>query len=578
MKTSNTSIMGTSNGRSSAWLTLVRLLRIGWPFWRDCKRVAWGHLFFMIALLLANGRLLVFINETAGSFMTAVEKRSLTEFDHYLIIYAAALALAVPIQVGYAYLRTRLALRWRYKMASNLIKRYHANRAYYYLIRDANIDNPDQRISQDPDTFCNSSIGLGISALESIITISLFSGLLWSISDTLTYTVIGYAVVGSILAISIGHSLAPLAFRQSATEASLRFVLANTRRDANSVALYRTENLQAKQATEGLQKVISTLTEIMQVNRNLQSFTVGYNLLVPLIPAAICAPLYFHHEMEFGVITQATMAITAVFNAATILIHQFNGISSFTANINRLGSFIEALEMCEKMHQESGSQVEVKAGNNIIFDDVTLLAPDSTRPLITELSLRINPGTGLLICGNGGLVKAGIVNAITGLELSGSGKMECPMPSEIMYLSTNPQLPDSSLHEILSADLSNPPSNVRMVKTLQLVKLTDLAARCGSMEKVQNWKSFISNGEQQRLALARLLLANPRYAIIDDATSVLGEHGEQRLYAVLRSLDCTIITVSNNPLVAEFHDQVLEVNFDGSWTLRNREDAVKQAG
>ena len=196
MKTSNTSIMGTSNGRSSAWLTLVRLLRIGWPFWRDCKRVAWGHLFFMIALLLANGRLLVFINETAGSFMTAVEKRSLTEFDHYLIIYAAALALAVPIQVGYAYLRTRLALRWRYKMASNLIKRYHANRAYYYLIRDANIDNPDQRISQDPDTFCNSSIGLGISALESIITISLFSGLLWSISDTLTYTVIGYAVVG----------------------------------------------------------------------------------------------------------------------------------------------------------------------------------------------------------------------------------------------------------------------------------------------------------------------------------------------------------------------------------------------
>ena len=130
MKTSNTSIMGTSNGRSSAWLTLVRLLRIGWPFWRDCKRVAWGHLFFMIALLLANGRLLVFINETAGSFMTAVEKRSLTEFDHYLIIYAAALALAVPIQVGYAYLRTRLALRWRYKMDSNLIKRYHANRAY----------------------------------------------------------------------------------------------------------------------------------------------------------------------------------------------------------------------------------------------------------------------------------------------------------------------------------------------------------------------------------------------------------------------------------------------------------------
>lgn len=554
---------------SGPFVTLRRLLRVGWPFWHLKIRVAWGHLILVIILLLVNAKLLVFINETAGAFMTAIEKRSITNFDHYLVIYAISLAVAVPFQVSYMFLRTRLALKWRLWMSTGLIGRYYKNRAYYHMIKNAGIDNPDQRMTQDPDTFCNSSIGLGISALESVITIYMFSGLLWSISQTLTYTVLAYALVGSLLAVSIGHSLAGLAFRQSATEASLRFLLANTRRDATNLALYQSERLAQKQAKAGLVNVIDTLLEIMRVNRNLQSFTVGYNLLVPLIPAAICAPLYFRHEMDFGVITQATMAFTAVFNAATIFIAQFGGISNFAANINRLGSFIEALDACEKTSIEP-NMVEVTSGEDIVFDDVTLLANDSTRPLIAELSLTVKAGSALLICGTGSLVKASIVKAITSLELRGSGKMQTPLPHHISYLSNDPLLIDGTLREVLCVGFEEreQPNDVKLHKTLRHAKLMDLAARCGGLDKTQSWKSILSKGELQRLALARLLLSNPPYAIIDEATDVLGENTEPRLYAFLRSMDSTIITVSNSDATAEFHDQVLEVHSDGTWTVR----------
>jgi putative ATP-binding cassette transporter len=72
-------------------------------------------------------------------------------------------------------------------------------------------------------------------------------------------------------------------------------------------------------------------------------FTTGFNLLVPLIPAIIMAPLYFDGKVEFGVITQSVMAFTVVFNGATLLIAQFGGISAFAAVTNRVGSLLEEL-------------------------------------------------------------------------------------------------------------------------------------------------------------------------------------------------------------------------------------------
>ena len=142
--------MNASSTMSTTW---KRLLRIGWPFWHTRKRIAWGHLIFVVMLLFANGKLSVFINETAGAFMTGVERRSLTQFDNYLVIYVVALAVAVPIQVTYAYLRTRLALKWRLWLSMVLFKRYHANRAYHHLLRNNGIDHPDQRMTQKVATY-----------------------------------------------------------------------------------------------------------------------------------------------------------------------------------------------------------------------------------------------------------------------------------------------------------------------------------------------------------------------------------------------------------------------------------------
>ncbi|HNA73476.1 MAG TPA: SbmA/BacA-like family transporter, partial [Candidatus Obscuribacter sp.] len=111
-----------------------------------------------------------------------------------------------------------------------------------------------------------------------------------------------------------------------------------------------TEELQ--KAKNNLNSVIETLLGIALVNRRIQFFTTPFNLFVQLIPIVIVVPSYFAGEIPFGTITQAAMAFGAVFNGATVLIGQFNGITHYAAITNRLGSLAEAMERSQEMETE----------------------------------------------------------------------------------------------------------------------------------------------------------------------------------------------------------------------------------
>lgn len=558
---------GFNNGLKG--LPWRRLWKVGKPFWVSEKRnVALLHLFAVLALLSANTALFVFINRTAGHFMTAIEQRSVPQFYHYLLVYAGALVVVTPIQVFYGYLRTRLALVWRSWLADSLFAGYFTNLAYYKLISNSEIDNPDQRMTQDVDSFCNSSVGLFISILDAVVNVVIFVGVLWAISPTLTFTVLAYSALGSLIVVLIGRRLVALNFQQMKTEADLRFGLAEARREAEAIAFYRGELIAREQARGKLKLVIETLMSIMTVNRNIQLFTNAYNLLVPLIPAAIIAPLYLANKVPFGDITQATMAFTVVFNGATFMIAQFGGISSYAAIINRLGSFLEAVEACGADKLPNDKRIEVVEGAYVVFEKCTIQTPDLARTLVRDLDLVVRPGESLYISGPDGAGKTAMLRNLRGLWNAGSGKLMRPAAAELMFLSQNPYLPPTTLREAIGYPCTDAcPEDNRLVQILGLVGLSELPERCNGLDTVQNWRDKLSLSEQQRLGLARVIFAKPKYAIIDEATSALEAENEKLLYGLLTSLGSTIISAGNGVELAKYHTQVLELDGKGGWKL-----------
>lgn len=543
-----------------------RLYKIGKPFWVSEKRlIALGHLGAVLALLCTDTAMAIYIGHTAGKFSNALQLKATEDFYKYLALYVGLLVLQTPVQVFYGYLRTRLALLWRSWLSTDLFRRYYENQAHRKLTLNTEIDNPDQRMTQDVDTFCNSAIGLSISIIDSLFKVLSFIGVLWIISRTLTGTVLGYAAAGSVIAVLIGKSLVWLAFQQTKNEADLRFKVASARAEAESIAFCKGEPIAFAQARMALKNVIDILLRIAAVNRNIQLFTTCYNLLMPLIPMAIMAPYYFHGEIEFGKIAEAGIAFAAIFNGSTLLIGQFQGISGFAANINRLGGFIEAIEDINAEKVPAGPHIEVSEGKDIVFDDVSVFGPNPQHPIVDELNLRIPAGSSLLITGPHPAQTSALVRVMAGFWTAGSGRLQRSSFDNTMFLPQDPYLPNCTLRQFLS--VPDGVDQARVKQVLQSVTLGHVFDLAGGLDSEQNWKTLLSKSEVHRLVLARVVLGKRECVIADEITYAVEPGETALLYAILGTLGSTVISVGQPAQLAQYHDQVLELLDDGTWRL-----------
>lgn len=543
-----------------------RLYKIGKPFWvSEMRWFALANLGAVLALLCADTALAIYISHVAGNFTTAMQQKATDDFYKYLAIYAGMFVLQDPVQAFYGYLRTRLALTWRKWLSTDLFSRYYSNQAHRKLTTNANIDNPDQRMTQDVDSFCNSAIGLTISIMDSLFKVLSFIGVLWVISRMLTGGVLAYAAAGSFIAVLIGKSLVWLAFRQTKNEADLRFKVASARNEAESIAFCKGEPIALSQAVEGLKQVIDTLLSIALVNRNIQLFSNIYNAWMPLIPPLVMFPFYFRGEIEFGTIAQASIAFAAIFNGSTLLIGQFSGISGFAANINRLGSFIEALDDIQNEKVPPGPHIDVSEGKDIVFDNVSVFGPNPDHPIVGNLNLRVPAGSSLLVTGPHPAQTSAFVRVMSGFWTAGSGHLERPSFNNSMFLPQEPYLPECTLRQILSVPAGV--DDARIQQVLLSVKLGHLLDTASGYDKEQNWKTLLTKSEIHRLVLARIVLAKPDCVVADEVTYAVEPGENELLYAILGTLGSTIITVGQPSQLAQYHDQVLDLLDDGTWRV-----------
>src|SRR6185436_13948234 len=217
-------------------------------------------------------------------------------------------------------------------------------RTYVYLDRSGGLSNPDQRIAEDVKTFVTMTLSLLLMLANGTLTVLAFAGVLWSISRTLFLVGIVYAAAGSFLTIFLGRPLIRLNYRQSDREADFRTDLIHVRENADAVALSHRESQLELRLSVRLGALVSNFRRIIAVNRNLGFFTTGYNWMIQIIPALIVAPLFIAGQAEFGVITQSAMAFAHLLGAFSLVVTQFQVISSYAAVLARLSTLVEAMQ------------------------------------------------------------------------------------------------------------------------------------------------------------------------------------------------------------------------------------------
>ncbi|MCU0525948.1 MAG: ABC transporter ATP-binding protein/permease [Elainella sp. Prado103] len=541
------------------WLVRRQIL----PRWPQ-----WAFLGVLLLLSLAVSGMNVIISYVGNFFTTALSERDVSTFWRFFFVYAGVFVAATPIVVFYGYTQELLGLRWRDWMTQKFLDKYFHKRAYYEINFEEDIDNPDQRIAEDIKSFTATSLTFLLLLLGAVIDVISFTGILWSISSFLAIFLISYAVVGTAVAGLFGRKLITLNFNQLKREADFRYGLVHVRDNAESIAFYQGEAQEQGQLRRRFVEVLRNFNFLIGWQRNLAFFRTPYRYATYILPSVILAPMYFNEQIRFGDISQAGFAFSQIFEAFALVVLQINQLSAFAAGINRLETFTEALDAQDQPLAELTNAIQTRTDDQIILDQVSLSTPKGQRTLLKQLSLELQPEQSLVIVGQSGVGKSSLLRAIAGLWNTGTGHITRPDLAKMLFLPQRPYMVLGTLREqLLYPRVNREINETKLIDVLQQANLADLPDRIGGFEIELDWADVLSLGEQQRLAFARLLLARPRYAILDEATSALDLTNERFLYAKLRDIGITYVSVGHRASLLKHHDFVLELNPNGTWEL-----------
>jgi vitamin B12/bleomycin/antimicrobial peptide transport system ATP-binding/permease protein len=537
---------------------------------------ALGLFALLIGLLFAISGLNVVNSYVGRDFMTAISGRDQAGFVRIAIVYVGVFAASTVVAVFQSFAEQRLGLLWRTWLTARLITFYLDGRTYYWVKQTGAVDNPDQRIAEDVKAFTATTLSFILIFLNGTFTIVAFAGVLWTISRLLFAVAVGYAALGSLLTVLLGRPLVGLNYRQLDREANFRTALNRVHEHAESVALLHWEGLVTAQLRRRLNELVDNYRRITSVNRNLGFFTTGYNYLIQIIPALIVAPLYINREVEFGVVTQSAMAFAQLLGAFSLVINQFQSISSFAAVTARLDALGRAVE--HTTAPDSSAIETIEDRDRMAYERLTLRAPDGDGALIKDLSVSISPGARLLVTGPNEAARVCLFRATAGLWHGGEGKITRPPLDEVLFLPQRPDLPPVTLRELLLGPGRAIPDD-QILAALRAAGLGPIAERAGGLDVERDWASFVPLADQKLLALTRVILAGPRFALLDRVETTLGPGQLRQALQRLTGNSITPIHLTESAESLEPYDAVLEIASDGAWAWRRTEsEPVRDRG
>ncbi len=545
-------------------------------FWQSDQRLmAYGFFITVLIMTMVMVALDVALTDWYNYFYNALQEYDVRAVIDLLWIFVFIATLSIVISVYRFYLQQYLGLRWRRWLTEQFIKRWLANRSYYYLETfDKQTDNPDQRIQEDIGSLVSYSLDLVIGLVSAVTSIFSFIFILWQLSGVITlplgelgtwhipgYLVwvgIIYAVLGTLFTVKIGRSLVPLNFEQQRREANFRYAAVDLRLHAENVALYHGEGHQGSVLKGMLYRVLDNWYLIILRQKLLLWYTSGYNQISVLVPLVVALPNYFNKVFELGGLIQTLAAFQRIQDSLSFIVNSYTRIAEWQAITQRLVTFLNHMYQLEQEAMKQNQfAYSMQPQDKIIAKNVTLFTPQK-ETLLTNINQEFIHGQNYLLKGISGIGKSTFVRALAGIWPFGSGEIDLPEQKNIMFLPQRSYMPIGTLQEALMF-----PNNMSLLPDQELKKLLN---ECGlhnlidQLHETKTWSENLSPGELQRIAFARILIHKPDWVFLDETTSSLDVESEKKLYDLLKTKlpNCSIISVGHRPSLAGYHDR--EIN------------------
>ncbi|XP_041615724.1 lysosomal cobalamin transporter ABCD4 isoform X2 [Vulpes lagopus] len=471
-----------------------------------------------------------------------------------------------------------LYVSWRKDLTEHLHHLYFQGRVYYTLnvLRD-DVDNPDQRISQDVERFCRQLSSMASKLIISPFTLIYYTYQCFQSTGWLgPVSIFGYFILGTLVNKTLMGPIVAKLVQQEKLEGDFRFKHMQIRVNAESAAFFQSW---ARGAHKDRSQAAETPSD--PEGADVQGALAVHGVYGDLSPT----------ELSTLVSKNAFVCIYLI-SCFTRLIDLSSTLSDVAGYTHRIGELQETLldmslklqggEILDEsewnMDRAPGWPAAEPADTAFLLQRVSVCAPSSHKPLIKDLSLKISEGQSLLITGNTGTGKSSLLRVLGGLWASTQGSVQMLTdfgPHGVLFLPQKPFFTDGTLREQVIYPLkeiypdSGSTDDERILRFLELAGLSSLVTRTEGLDKQVdwNWYDVLSPGEMQRLSFARLFYLQPKYAVLDEATSALTEEVESELYRIGQQLGLTFISVGHRHSLEKFHSLVLKLYGEGRWEL-----------
>lgn len=560
---------------------LVRLTNWGKQFWMFAggylspKRSIKPLLFFVliVTLTLFSVRLSLVHSTWYNNMYTSLQEFNQTVFWEQMILFCFIAGFSVTAALISYYLNQRFSINWIEWLNTELLEKWMDKRAYYksqYMSN--NLDNPDQRIQQDIQSYVKTTLSLSTGVIDAVTSMISYTILLWGLAGpmillgveiprAMVYLVFAYVIFTTLIAFWLGKPLIRLNFANEKLNANYRYSLIRVKEYAESIAFYTGEKVEKNLLYKQFRAVIQNMWDIVFRALKFSGFNLVVSQISVVFPLLIQVGRYFEKQIKLGDLMQTLQVFGKLHSNLSFFRNTYDSFAEYKATLDRLTGFHYSVESAQKQSKTNITDHPT----DVIFQHLSVKSPLG-KTLINDLNLTLPQGDSLLIQGQSGVGKTTLLRTVAGLWSYAQGEIFCPQHNTL-FLSQRPYLPQGNLLTALYYPGST--ENADFAEIKQVLEQVQLAHLQDRLEQEQDWTRILSLGEQQRLAFARLLLHKPKVAFLDEASASLDEGMEHAMYRLIRNKlpNTTIISVGHRSTLIPLHQQQLELRVDGDWVL-----------
>ncbi|XP_057530328.1 ABC transporter D family member 1-like [Amaranthus tricolor] len=496
------------------------------------------------------------------------------------------------------YITGKLSLQFRKILTKLIHTHYFENMAYYKISHvDGRVTNPEQRIASDVPKFCSELSDLVQEDLTAVTDGILYTWRLCSYaSPKYILWILAYVLGAGTMIRNFSPAFGKLMSKEQQLEGEYRQLHSRLRTHSESIAFYggeAREEFHLKQKFKTLVKHLGVVLHDHWWFGMIQDFLLKY--LGATIAVVLIIEPFFSGNLrpDNSTLGRAEMLSNIRYHTSVIvsLFQSLGTLSISSRRLNRLSGYAdrihELIAVSRELGFRDGSSSQRNGSKNcfieakyIEFSGVKVVTP-SNNVLVKDLTLKVEPGSNLLITGPNGSGKSSLFRVLGGLWPLVAGQIAKPgvgsdLNKEIFYVPQRPYtavgtLRDQLIYPLTANQEIESLTHDGMIELLKNVDLEYLLDRYPPETEV-NWGEELSLGEQQRLGMARLFYHKPKFAILDECTSAVTTDMEERFCAKVRAMGTSCITISHRPALVAFHDVVLSLDGEGGWSLHYKSD------